>query len=347
MAIGVAALFLGGCAAPTPPPASELGTVAMLTFPSAGAGATPLSLVRAGPNGRWLVAPLDEEGLVAVFSSSGKLERMIGHRGEGPGEFGGIQDIVTVTEGHVIVFHPPRVTVLDSTLQHVIREFPRVAITSPRLLADSAFVSTRLLMPGQEGDPLVIFSPGFDSIGSVPDPFVDLRGDMVLRHVAVLDASRVLVSPVSVYSISVVDVGSRTSRVVPVDVARFPGGRLIDAPRGDPRTVRPSGRITAIGALTDSTAFIAYAVPKSTWEPDRAPAGVERRMPSVNEMGKLLDYFIEVIHLPSGESRLHQQLPAAINGTVGKGLGYSYTESALGEIGIRVVDVRVLMNRLD
>jgi hypothetical protein len=64
-------------------------------------------------------------------------------------------------------------------------------------------------------------------------------------------------------------------------------------------------------------------------------------------MGKLLDYFIEVIHLPSGESRLHQQLPAAINGTVGKGLGYSYTESALGEIGIRVVDVRVLMNRLD
>lgn len=78
-------------------------------------GTLPRPPITVAPGGRWLTATY-EDGEVAVWSPSGKLERLIGRGpGEGPGEFGRVRElIVDSLAGTIHVFPQERRVVVYS-----------------------------------------------------------------------------------------------------------------------------------------------------------------------------------------------------------------------------------------
>jgi len=138
-------------------------------------GTLPRPPITVAPGGRWLTATY-EDGEVAVWSPSGKLERLIGKGpGEGPGEFGRVRElIVDSLAGTIHVFPQERRVEVYSLDGDYLDWMPLPTYPTPVVrLSDGT-----LAMPGTSGSSKIWLIIGDSVFATGPAARISMPGEL-------------------------------------------------------------------------------------------------------------------------------------------------------------------------
>ena len=189
------------------------------------------------PSGQVWVADKDDPR-IRVFSSSGRVVRSFGRRGEGPGEYVGIEKIFPAADGSVAVvdmrlFRLTRVDSLGTVLSSLaIRNFPLDAASAPGS-------STVFLLFSR-------FQPGTSTVTRV-----EAGTDSLVPLLGPLDDFPSREAPAEIHSLAVAPDGSVAvgDGGAEYRIRIFKGGRSRDITRAIPRKMRTPAELAEAQAL--------------------------------------------------------------------------------------------------
>lgn len=295
--------------------------------------------------GFYYVAPLHQDGMVAVFGRDGTFVSSAGRPGQGPGELAGIRDVRSTPGDSLLVLDYMRLTlfapaggfVRTHTLPEGLQAFRMSVLADGKVVLNNYMPSRRsfTLLDAQHNE-IRTFGRSIAS-----DRFRD--SDAMQFLLAPLDSGRfAAVQQHYQYLIQVWD----TAGVLKKEISRDPGWfarstfeeRLARTPRSP-----PFARVVGVHAdLAKRQLWIVALVPDRNWRAV-APA-VEpgsREIPGwltlpVSDYKRAYDTIIEVLNLDSGKVILTQRFDAYLTTFTEGGLLYAITDESTG---LLVLDV--------
>lgn len=348
-------LALATAAAPKALPAQLAVSVQKIVTIAFGADA-PLGLTsRSVPvrlaDGGFLVAPLTDVGRLARFDSAGKLLHLFGTHGQGPGEFGGIVKMVPSISGRVTIIDNARVSrlLVSKGSESVEKQTVGSGFEVAAPVGEGEFLTTTLLMPGSK-QPAFSLRNG-DSLGTArtySDPFLDLDGDLVARHLAPAGDGKVVISAVTAYKFATLEVRTGQWTLAKVVDPPFPSRRFLEVDHRPADVVRPYPRVLAVSMAGKDTLLVLYSMARRDWAPN-PPAKIkgERAPIAPTDMPKYVDYFVDLLDTRTGKSLARRQLPAQILGFVTPRIAFGYCEMPDGDIGLQLFAVTIQRKTID
>jgi hypothetical protein len=268
-------------------------------------------------DGRVLLAHSFAPNAIQVYSASGRWLSTIGRKGDGPGEFGRIARILSGPGDsiHVLDGTHRRRSVFNAGLQFVRSTPLPVPPLDGKVLANGHLVINGVHRTREAaGMPLHEFDDKGNWIRSFSDGEPIMRPDLLhllQRRMALLPSGRLITARVDRLAIQVWNADRTSHRDVPVKGTWYP--TLERAPVWD-LSEPPPTIVTALLALSDTTALLLAAVPRANYQ-----RGFERQK---NEYGKpvmvLVNFQevystrVELIDLRTGRTRLSTALSTGI-----------------------------------
>lgn len=231
----------------------------------------PLGMARTS-RGEWLLTPMNIPAQVGVFDSAGRLLRVIGRNGAGPGEFRAIR-FIKVTPGDTIhVFDPAlrRKTVLAQDFSFVRTESSEVMRPYDAEFLPSGAMITAQSIPTRERAGLPIHA--LDRSGKVTASFGadtrNFRNDRPLRlwrSVAPVGDSLVWVTHLTRYRLELWRVNGQHIRTLDRDVPWFKPGDRMGIDYKDPKEP-PKPGIMDVRADQTGLIWILIHVADKAWQ---------------------------------------------------------------------------------
>ena len=297
----------------------EVRQVATLTMPADSAGYPHpwATVMRRGPTGGFVVAPLDDNGSFAMFSSAGRFERTVGRPGRGPGEYVFVP-IVRALSGDSLL-------ALDAVLR-------RLAVLTPngdfvRSLRIDVDVEDVIVLPDRRlvlrttavsrdgaAHPFRLVSPAGEITASFGSSGRAVRPGDVLdmsRAVAWDGASGIWSSRLNRYELEHWQLGGTRTRTLVRTVDWFPAWQ---GSPNVPTRARPLPQILGIQRDAGGLLWVFTRVPDPAWKPAAAPPaptqrGEERATAALADWDGWVDMIVEVIDPVVGEVLVSQRLP--------------------------------------
>jgi hypothetical protein len=291
-------------------------------------------------DGGYLVAPLTDVGRLARFDSAGKLVHLLGRRGEGPGEFGGVITMMSSGNGRVTIIDNLRVTQLavSKEAESVEKQIVGSGFEVATPVGKGEFLTTTLLLPSsrlpafrlRNGDSL-------NTSRTFADPFRDLDGDIVARHIAPAGDGHVVISAVTAYEFATLDVSTGQWTLLKVSAPPFKSRRFLQVDRRQADVARPYSRVLALAMAGKDTLLVLYSMARKDWAPNPPPNATRERAPiSPTDMPNYMDYYIDVLDVRTGVSLARQVLPGQILGFVTPRIAFGYRAMPDGDIGLQL-----------
>ncbi len=300
-------------------------------------GFTARSRIAQLPDGGYVVGPITDVGRLAWFDHRGKLLRVTGRPGDGPGELSLVHSVAALPDGSVAVVGS-RLSVMkpgQNAAQPQVRSGEGQELLS---INSREILVNKLLMPGAKGSPFVVWSTGLDSVRAIPDPFPDMLGDPTFRRMARRNESSVVVSPITAYEFAILDI--RTGRAAPLRVAnvRFPAAKFMSVDRRQPHVARPYSRILALNVRGVDTLVVVYADATKDWAPATTSSaqGREGGVVPPGDIAKYLSFNVDIIDLRNGRSLGQSALQHAVSAFAGPDVAFSIEESGDGDLYLQL-----------
>lgn len=294
--------------------------------------------------GRYYVAPLADLSMIGVYDTLGQLERTIGRRGAGPGEYGFIMRAEVSRGDSLLVLDVmnSRLTVLSPTYTAV-RSIPmRGRYTRAfRLLGDSILVHGEVRTPAAAGFPLHVIAPNGDIIRSFGSLSPELRRDRPqrhLRHVALTEEGA-WTARLDEYRLELWSLTGTLVRSVLREADWFKAWDY-----SQPHVWNSPPRPMTVDIWSDSghVLWTMVRVPSSSWRsPARERVGREQPMPPFHVVDSNTDTIIEAIETKSGRLIASQRFSQFFFAQSEGGLLYSLRETDDGDLRVEVWQLRL------
>lgn len=290
----------------------------------------------AGGMGSLLVGPIGRDmAQLARYDSSDAPPRVIGERGDGPGQFTSIKWLTLRTDGGVLVL-AQRLTRLDSGYRHL------YTADAPGLLSALRVIAL------DNGDAVAIrWTPN-------APPFVWLDSTLtVLREVGPLAAQ----PDSNLYALTRAAGGGfwAARGALRYELTRFDANGAIalqlqptrewfpawekGAPgSSDPRRSRPQPRITGIHEIAPGKLLVLAIIADLRWAPSGSSSTREAGMPGPDEVAKIYDSVVEIIDAETGTSIAGRRFNGAFGGFTREGLLWELTDQD-GTLRMRLIKV--------
>jgi hypothetical protein len=246
--------------------------------------------VVAMPGGRFAVVNSVMDRIV-VFGPAGRLERTVGRRGQGPGEFSGWVMPRASPDGRLHVFTPGRVHVFSAEGQLVRSTALAVQHTGfVQPLTDGYLVSGTLSRTGPAGVMHLLQEDGVHrrsfSSGLQFDPAI-CQGCGRPRWALSPDQKSVWIAQTNAYRLEHVPLdGGLRRELRPHDTSWLSTWNTEIRPSGGPSGERPTPRITSIAIDSAGLIWVAGYVAGRNWRPVRSTTG---GLPTPGEVQNRLD----------------------------------------------------------
>lgn len=266
--------------------------------------------------GRYFVSPDASRGRVMVFDAKGRLRRLLGRAGDGPGEYRWAESVRALRDGGVYVVDPiaGRLSVYDAGLR--LREERRLL----RGLHDAwsgpgdSIVGLGFAMGRQSiGLPLHVLA----SDGTVARSFGNARSATLFtpesevraaRHAALAPDSTFWLAPFHEYQLEQWSFDGRriSSRVIPSDWFES----WFRRPRDREDMARPVTEVAGIHVDNAGLVWVFSSVPENDWRPDAKAMlrrGTETGILDRIQRDRYVDAVIEIVDPRTGVVRAHQR----------------------------------------
>ncbi len=267
-------------------------------------------------DGGFIVAPTGGGSALAAFDGRGRIAKIVGKVGQGPGEFQGITRAIVTVGDSVRVFDGGnrRETVFSPTLTFVRSRTLGLMPTDARFLAGGRLlVNAEVMTQDRAGLPLHIIGLNGDierSFGSTEADLLPGRTPSSIRRLGSIDGGTVWLSHLVRYRAERWSLDGKLLEVVQRETKWFPS----DAARAtnDPLAIRPEPVL--LGTWIDSarTLWTASLVADERWRP-RRPKGGGREVgpPDIAERDEIYDTVVEAIDPASGILLASLRVPEA------------------------------------
>ena len=283
---------------------ARLGSAADSTEPHRFLWITPLR------RGGYIVAPSIDRARLLFYDSQGRMVRVFGHPGPGPGEFGVIGGAVQGRGDSIFVFEraPRRVSVFDQAMQYArMFRLPDDVSGGVAVRADGALVVPHVIRtPELSAIPVHVYAPDgarLASFGADGHEYSPAAATRFLRRVGVANDGSIWVAHVTRYRLEQWSADGRLLR----SIERRPDWfEPWDGPFPQPAQVRPPAQISAIWPVDERHVAVVLLVPDAHWrqlrpEPkDRIERPGQNGFPSWTEYRQLYDTVVEVLDIRSG-----------------------------------------------
>lgn len=277
-----------------------------------------------GGSGSLLVGPIGRDmAQLARYDTPGEAPRVIGERGDGPGQFNTIKFLALRTDGGVLVL-AQRLTRLDSLYRHL------------RTASDARLVSALRVIALDNGDAVVNrWSPN-------QPPFVWLDSNLTVnREVGAVagqpDSNMYAITRASNggfwaargafrYEVTRYDSTGAVSGLLQPTREWFPAWEKGGPGSSDPRRYRPQPRITGIHEIAPGKLQVLVIIADLRWAASQSGSIREAGMPGPGEVANLYDSIVEVIDAETGATIASRRFDGAFGGFTREGLLWELTE---------------------
>ncbi len=294
--------------------------------------------------GRFYVAPTAEPWSIAVYDAGGRFSKLIGRRGEGPGEYQFIMRVLTLPGDSMLVIDVGngRITLLSPDHQPVRTIRMPGYITDVVPLRDGTMIAHgRVATAEGIGFPLHLLSRDgsvIRSFGSVRPEARRDRPQAGIRKIAAANAGEVWSRHMDRYEIDLYSVDGVLLRSIRRDVEWY---RPYDYRPGTPRT--PPMPV-AVGIWQDGPGrlWTMSRIPSDSWRVDRRyPGQPERPIPPFDKYAHEFETVLEVFDAATGNLLASERVPQFMMGSVGGGMVYSLRATNDGDLRVDVWEVAV------
>jgi hypothetical protein len=296
--------------------------------------------------GEIVVGPSSERTQFLVYDEKGRLVRVVGRRGDGPGEY---RDIKSVVVGR------------GDTVYVVDRGSGRITVLAPdyslvRTVSFPAAASTHSLIPTARGDFVVQADIRTPELVGLPIHIVDRDGGILRslgnarptlrvgegfqasgRHVALAADGSVWAARIPEYSVALWSRSGQQVAELERDAAWFPRRAPGTPARID--MVRPEPTLNGIRLDDEGRLWAVSTLADARWKATapRMPSGKEGGVVDLGDIDRYVDTVIEVIDPRAGKLVAQRRFDQAIGGfTNGGNLLMSFRERPDGVVAIEV-----------
>ena len=297
-----------------------------------------------GIDGRYYVAPTADDGEIAIYDTSGHLERVLRRHGRGPGEFAGIRQVLPVGEDSLVVLDS-RLTLLG----------PGDRLISTKSLLDVGFSIARLSWGGYAYNAAVMASPPLEYFGPSLDrgaKFGDIAVNTpdALPAVLRLAAGRrgtLWAAPLNQYQLQEWDSTGHLLRRLDRMAPWFRAWGRRESQTVEATRAPPLPRVLGLCGDARGLLWVLIGVsdPHARRTLSRATNGAEHSVPAVRDWSRQYDTVIEVIDPARQRVIASRRLPQAYSGFAAPGMLYGLREDQDGLIRIAIVGVSLRRSR--